>query len=152
MDEIETAISLRLLGQPDPGLRHVDQDSFRAGFIRIVGQPQAFQRVLAIVIRSIHGVASAASTQLEPRTLIRAIRSRAVRTIARSENPRAPREGHGSARAACPQQRQSFAPLPVLPRDGRRRLSRPGFGALASARGSSPETDCLWTRFQLGNS
>ena len=59
----ELAVALRLLGQLDPGLSHVDQCGLGAGFMRVVGQPKALQCVLAIVIVSVHGVASAASMQ-----------------------------------------------------------------------------------------
>src|SRR5262249_11873230 len=52
LNEVETPVSLRLVGELDPGLGHIDQDRLRAGFEGFVGQPQTFLRVLAIVVGS----------------------------------------------------------------------------------------------------
>jgi hypothetical protein len=78
LDDVETPIFLGLLDQLDPSLGHVDQHGLGARLIGAVGQPKAFQRILAITVRSAHGVASAAMRDFERRTLIRAIRSDAA--------------------------------------------------------------------------
>ena len=67
LEEVEPPISLCLLGQPEPGLRHVDEHRFRARLPGGIRESHAVERVLTVMVGFAHGVASAAiPTTLNP--------------------------------------------------------------------------------------